>query len=279
MKFSLPTILLTALWSARAVAGDTVPATQPAKVQDGFRYLDHGSWVVTETRVTTNGNPATVRRKTTLVTLPGTAQRAAQEARWSGSAFETDGDPQPLPAPDRRTFDQLALKPHATLPDQVVEVARKRYTCSVTQYRFTADNDRVTLLTLWRDKSGNTRLPLRTLCLPGRELPLPADALQADFQTDGPTTSTHGERRIVSLASPIRVNNQTCPTLVESTRIQGTSNGKPVEISLREWFCHALPGERLRTVTAMSVGPNKVESDTAVTEFHVAQTTASHTRE
>jgi hypothetical protein len=77
------------------------------------------------------------------------------------------------------------------------------------------------------------------------------------------------------MASPLRVNGQTCNCLVEGTETQGTSNGKPLNITVREWLCHDLPGERLRTVTAMTCGAMRVESDVTVLDFHVARLDAS----
>jgi hypothetical protein len=109
----------------------------------------------------------------------------------------------------------------------------------------------------------------------GKEIPLPQDALQADYVVEGPRVSTKGQRRIVSLASPLRVNGLTCNCLVEATRAEGTSNDKPMALLVREWFTHDLPGERLRTVTSMSVGAMRVESDVTVLDFHVARLDAA----
>ena len=288
------TLIFTLLLTAAAFAGDvSVPAgagpvtqtpggqiadakpqatTQPAKRQEGYRYLDHGSWIVSEANIRSNGTPATLKRKVLVTTQPTTGQRAIEESRWHGAAFEPTGPAQALAEADRRGFDELGLKPRDIQPDAVVTVAHKRYLCSVTTFVFCNEADgRSTELTLWRDKSGETHLPPRSISINNKEIPLPQDALQADFSTEGPKISTRGERRIVAMSSPLRVNNQTCNCLVESTSTRGTSNDKPMTLSLREWFCHELPGERLRTVTAMSVGAMQVESDVTVVDFHVAR--------
>jgi hypothetical protein len=263
-----------------APAAPTVssPTTQPSKVAQGFRYLDHGSWIVTEAQVRTNGTPAVIKRKTLVTTLPGTGQRGVEESRWTMDTFEPTGPVQPLAAPDRRSFDDLNFTPTATLPDEPLTIARKRYLCSVATYTFKSDaGDRTTTLTLWRDKSGGTQLPPRTIPVNNKDVPLPPDALQADFTVEAPGVSTRGERRIVALAKPMRVNAQTCSCLVESTQQQGTSHDKPMSLTLQEWFCHDLPGERMRTVTSMTVGPHRVDSDVRVTDFHVARQTADST--
>lgn len=261
-----------------ATAVKVTPATQPAKVLDGYRYLDHGSWIVTEARVRTNETPATIKRKALVTTDPATGERALEELRWNMDAFEPIGPAQPLAKPDRRGFDQLGFAPQSTLPDQPITVAGRRYLCAVSTYVFKDEaGDRTTTLTLYRDKSGQTQLPPRTMSVNNKDLPLPTDALQADFKIEAPGVSTAGQRRIVSLTTPLRVGNQTCSCLVESTQTQGKSNNKPMTLTLREWFCHDLPGERLRTQTAMSVGPMKVESDVTVLDFHVARLNADAT--
>jgi hypothetical protein len=285
------TFLFAMLFAAVALAGEvSVPAaapaseapaaqvqnakpqatTQPEKKQEGYRYLELGSWIISEANIRSNGMPAVLKRKVLLTTQPATGQRAIEESRWHNDAFEPTGPLLDLADADRRGFDDLGLKPRETLPDAAVTVAHKRYLCSVTTYVFRADG-RTTELTLWRDKSGETHLPPRSMSINNKDVPLPQDALQADFSVEGPRVSTRGERRIVALASPLRVNNQTCNCLVESTRTHGTSNDKPMSLSLREWFCHELPGERLRTVTAMSVGAMQVESDVTVVDFHAAR--------
>jgi hypothetical protein len=273
---------LTLCCATVALAGEQQPAaaaapatTQPAKPLDAYRYLDHGSWIVTEAHVRTNATPATIKRKAVVTTLPGTNDRAVEELRWNMDAFEPTGPAQPLAKPDRRGFDELGFTPLSTLPDQPLTVARKRYLCSVSTYVFKDDaGGRTTTVTLWRDKSGQTQLPPRAMSVNNKDLPLPGDALQADFKIEAPGVSTSGQRRIVSIAAPVRVGSQTLSCLVESTQTQGTSHEKPMSLNLREWFSHELPGERLRTVTAMSVGPMRVESDVTVLDFHVAKLSA-----
>jgi len=259
---------------ASQTADEKVDAAKPqaAKKQEGYRYLEHGSWIVSEANIRSNGTPATLKRKIVVTTQPSTGQRALEESRWLGNAFELTGPAIALADADRRGFDELGFKPHDSQADAVVNVAHKKYLCTVTTYVFRSEADgRSTELTLWRDKSGETRLPPRSISINNKEVPLPQDALQADISVEGPKVSTRGERRIVAMASPLRVNNQTCTCLVESTRTHGTSNDKPMQLTLREWFCHELPGERLRMVTAMSVGAMQVESDVTVVDFHVAR--------
>jgi hypothetical protein len=252
---------------------DAGAATQPAKLFDGYRHLDPGSWVVTEARVRSNGTPTAIRRKV-MVTTDAAGRRVLEDHRWHNEAFEPTGPAQPLAPPDRRAFDELGLRPQSTLPDQPLTVGRKRYLCSVATYVIKG-GDRSTTLTLYRDKSKSTQLPPRSIAVNGKDLPLPADCLQADVVVEGATVSTRGQRRIVSLASPIRVNGQACNCLVESTRTEGTSNGKPMTLTVQEWFCHDLPGERLRTVTQMTVGSMEAASDVAVLDFHVARPDAT----
>jgi hypothetical protein len=263
-------LLFCTLLGTAALAGEFVaPATQPAKVTEGYRYLDAGSWIITEAHVRTNGTPASIKRKVLVTVDPATGQRAVEESRWKTDAFEPTGPAQPLAAADRRGFDELGFTPHSTSPDQVLTIGRKRYVCSVSTYLFENGEGRTTQLTLWRDKSGATQLPPRGMSINGKEVPLPQDALQADFAVEGPRVSTRGQRRIVSLASPVRVNGMTCNCLVEATQTEGTSNDKPMSLVTREWFTHDLPGERLRTVTATSVGAMRVESEVCVLDFHV----------
>ena len=253
-------------------AAKPAPATQPAKKADGYRYLETGSWIISEANIRSSGTPATLKRRVLLTTQPTTGERAIEESRWHNNAFEPTGPAEVLADADRRGFDELGLKPTDTQPDAAITVAHKRYLCSVATYTFHSETDgRSTQLTLWRDKSGETHLPPRSISINNKEVPLPQDALQADFAVEGPKISTRGQRRIIAMASPLRVSNQTCNCLVESTRSQGTSNDKPMSLSLKEWFCHELPGERLRTVTAMSVGAMQVESDVTVVDFHVAR--------
>ena len=270
-KRLIPTLCM--LFAVAAGAGENAPATtQPTKPAEGYRYLEAGSWIISEAHVQTNGTPATIKRKVQVTVDPATGRRAIQESRWTATAadgFEPTGPAQPLAVADRRSFDEMGFTPHNTEPDQVLTIGRKRYVCSVCTYLFEGTDERSTQLTLWRDKSGSTQLPPRGMSINGKEIPLPQDALQADYVVAGPRVSTKGQRRIVSLASPLRVNGLTCNCLVEATRTEGTSNDKPMALLVREWFTHDLPGERLRTVTSMSVGAMRVESDVTVLDFHV----------
>jgi hypothetical protein len=277
MLFRLFTPLLALLLTASAFGGEgaAAPATRPAKGLEGYRYLDAGSWIVVESHVRTNGTPATMKRRIQITADPKTHERLLQESRWVNDAFAPTGEPQPLARPDRRAFDQLGFTPDSTAPEQVVTIGGKRYVCSVSTYLFDGQDGRVTRLTLWRDKSGATQLPPRAVSVNLKQIPLPQDALQADVIVEGPNVSTRTQRRILSMASPLRVNGQTCNCLVEGTETQGTSNGKPLSITVREWLCHDLPGERLRTVTAMTCGPMRVESDVTVLDFHVARLDAA----
>lgn len=282
----LPSLFLT-LAAGAAVAGDAQPAprpsstasaaTQPAAAPvDAHRYLDHGSWLITEARVNSNGTPTTIRRKI-LITTDATGRRTLEESRWHNDAFEPDGPALPLAVPDRRSFDELGLKPETTQPDQPLTLGRRRYLCSVTTYVVKDDaNQRTTTLTLYRDKSGGTQLPPRSMGVNNREFPLPADCLQVDFAVEGPKVSTRGQRRIVSFSSALRIKGQTCACLVEETRCQGTSNDKPLALAVQEWHCHDLPGERLRTVTEMTAGGMQVSSDVTVVDFHVARQDAAN---
>jgi hypothetical protein len=277
-KRLIPTLCM--LFAVAAGAAEVAPATtQPTKPIEGYRYMDVGSWIISEAHVQTNGTPATIKRKVTVTVDSASGQRAIEESRWKASAdgFEPIGPAQPLAVADRRSFDELGFTPHATQPDQVLTIGRKRYVCSVSTYLFEGggSDGRSTQLTLWRDKSGGTQLPPRAMSINGKEIPLPQDALQADYTVEGPRVSTKGQRRIVSLASPLRVNGLTCNCLVEATRAEGTSNDKPMALLVREWFTHDLPGERLRTVTSMSVGAMRVESDVTVLDFHVARLSAA----
>jgi hypothetical protein len=268
--------MLSILFAFAAGAGEGAsPTTQPAKPLEGYRYMDAGSWIISEAQIQTNGTPASIKRKVLVTSEPSTGARVMQECRWTMDAFEPTGPAQPLATADRRGFDELGFTAHSTGPDQVLTIGRKRYVCAVSTYLFEGGEGRTTLLTLWRDKSGATQLPPRTMSINNHDVPLPQDALQADFTVEGPRVSTKGQRRIVSLASPLRVNGLTCNCLVEVTQSQGTSNDKPMSLLTREWFTHDLPGERLRTVTAMSVGAMRVESDVTVLDFHVERLNAA----
>jgi hypothetical protein len=272
MAFRLFTPLLALLLTASAFGGEgAAPASQPARGVEGYHYLDVGSWIVIESHVRTNGTPATMKRRIQITADPKTHERSLQESRWVNDAFVPTGGPQLLARPDRRSFDQLGFTPDSTAPEQVVTIGGKRYVCTVSTYLFTSPEGRATRVTLWRDKSGASKLPPRTISINRKEIALPQDALQADITVEGPNISTRAQRRILSMASPLRVNGQTCNCLVEGTQTQGTSNGKPLSITVREWLCHDLPGERLRTVTAMTCGPMRVESDVTVLDFHVAR--------
>jgi len=277
LKRLIPTLCM--LFAVVAGAGESAPATtQPTKRVEGYRYMDAGSWIISEAHVQTNGTPATIKRKVAVTVDQASGQRVVEESRWTATVdgFERTGPAQPLGVADRRSFDEMGFTPHATQPDQVLTIGRKRYVCSVCTYLFEGGADgRSTQLTLWRDKSGGTQLPPRQMSINGKEIPLPQDALQADYVVEGPRVSTKGQRRIVSLASPLRVNGLTCNCLVEATRAGGTSNDKPMALLVREWFTHDLPGERLRTVTSMSVGAMRVESDVTVLDFHVARLDAA----
>ena len=277
MLFRLFTPFFALLLSASAFGGEgAVAATQPARGVSGYRYLDVGSWIVIESHVRTNGTAATMKRRIQIMADPATHERSLQESRWVTDAFVPTGEAQVLARPDRRSFDQLGLTADSTAPDEVVTIGGKRYVCSVATYLFTSQDDgRSTRVTLWRDKSGTTKLPPRWVSINHKEIPLPQDALQADVNVEGPNISTRGQRRIISMASPLRVSGQTCNCLVEGTQTQGTSNGKALSLTVREWLCHDLPGERMRTVTAMSCGPMRVESDVTVLDFHVARLESS----
>src|SRR5258706_9463463 len=109
--------LLSLLLAAGALAGESAsPATQPAKPLDAYRYLDAGSWIISEAHLRTNGTPATIKRKVQVTVEPATGRRAVEESRWSGDAFEPAGPVQVLGNPDRRSFDELGLTPHTTQP-------------------------------------------------------------------------------------------------------------------------------------------------------------------
>jgi len=229
--------------------------------------------------VRTNGSPSAMRRKVVLAADPRSGARTVQEMRWRGETFEAEGLAVAVGEPDRRTFDQLGMTVDATLPEQGITVGRRRYVCSVTTYVLADESgERTMTLTLWRDKSGQTQLPPRTIAVGEREIPLPADALQADFAMRGPKGETKGERRIVSMAAPLRVGGQTLNCLAEATRVEGTSSGHALSIVRREWFSHDLPGERVRTLTVMQGGAaGEVESDVTVVDFHAVRPEAAQT--
>src|SRR5690349_4296427 len=121
------TPLLSLFLTAAALAGEggAVASTQPTKPLEGYRFLDHGSWIVTEAHVRTNGQPASIKRKVVVTTQPSTGERGLEESRWLVDSFEPIGPVQPLVQADRRGFDDLGFKPESTLPEQVLVVARK----------------------------------------------------------------------------------------------------------------------------------------------------------
>jgi hypothetical protein len=80
---------------------------------------------------------------------------------------------------------------------------------------------------------------------------------------------------VVALASPLRVNGQTLSCLVERIETRGTQDGKPVAVASQEWYCHDLPGERLRVLTCGTVAGAEVQSETAVVDFHVVKSPAA----
>jgi len=259
-----------------ANAGEPAPAvaraaTQPAKVKEGYRHLGAGSWIVSKAVVqSSTGIPSNVKRKVSIAADPSTGQRTLEEARWSGSEFEPAGPAQPLAPADARAFDELGWTPTATLEDQAVVVGRRRYSCAVTRYEVRNDADgRIVELTLYREQSGAIKLPARSLAVAGREIPLPADAVQVEFTVEGPKVSTRGTRRIMSLSAMTQVNGKPVACLVEQTQARGTSNDKPLSTAAQEWYCDALPGERVRAQTSTTVGNIRVDSDVTVLEFGV----------
>src|SRR6476659_4756030 len=95
--------LLSMVFAIAASAGEAAPAaTQPAKRVEGYRYMDAGSWIISEAHVQTNGTPAAIKRKVLVTVDPASAQRALEESRWSASAdgFEPTGPAQPLAMAD-----------------------------------------------------------------------------------------------------------------------------------------------------------------------------------
>jgi hypothetical protein len=250
---------------------DAAPAGQGEA--SSHRYLEPGSWVVTEARVRSNGAPSTVRRKVAVVARDQRdGERAVEESKWAADGFEPVGPARPLGRADRRAFDELYPKPQSVQPDHVVTIGSKRYVCRVETHALRDPaSGRSSVLTLWRDKSGGTQLPPRTLSINGAETPLPADALRAEIAADGPDGSFRSRRRVVSLASPLRVSGQTLSCLVEATETRGTHVGKAVSITSQEWYCHDLPGERLRAVTCGTVDGAELQSETTVVDFHLAR--------
>jgi hypothetical protein len=216
--------------------------------------------------------PTAIKRKLSVTTLPTTG-RAVEEAKWNGAEFEPTGPAKDCSTPDRRGFDELGLAATQTRADETITVARKSYTCTVGTYEFRGEDGRITRLTLWR--CAGVKLPPRTMSINNQEIPLPEDALQADFTVEGSTISTKGQRRIIALASLVRIGGRDCECVVESITSSGASTGKPVNITTREWSSADLPGEKLRTLTTMAVGQLRVDSDVSVVDFHVAAPGAS----
>ena len=273
---AVPT-LFSLILSVAAIAeagGDA--AARPAT--GAHPYLEPGSWLVTETRGQGSGAAVAVKQKVAVI-APGDAEsgRAVQESKWVADAFEPNGTIRPLGRVDRRTFDEIRPKPDGLHPDRVVTIGPKRYVCRVEAHAFRdAADGRSTVLTLWRDKAGGTQLPPRSVSINGADVPLPVDALQAEVATEGPDGSTRSQRRVVSLASPLRVSGRTLSCVVEMTETRGTQGGKPVGEQVQEWFCHDLPGERLRVVTRGTAGGAEVQSETTVVDFHVAKPSAGN---
>jgi hypothetical protein len=272
LKVCVAALVVSAAWPAFAGESAPLATTQPtARPKEGYRLLGAGSWVVTHSAVTSSmGFPSSVKRKAVVSGDAATGGRTVLESRWSGTEFEPIGPSQSLGAIDGRTFDQMGFTPQTSLPDETIHLGRRRYLCSVNQYHFRSEADgRSVLITLYRDKSQTIKLPARSLTAGGREIPLPGDAIQADFTIEGPRMSAKGTRRIVATASPLVVSGKTHMCLVESTRTEGTSNDKPLSIQAQEWFSDALPGERMRLQTNTTVGKTRVDSDVTVAEFGV----------
>jgi hypothetical protein len=273
--FTLFTLVLTVAAAAeQRGSGAALPPTGGA---DAHRYLQAGSWIVRETRTRCDGAATTTDRHRIEVVAKGNGgERTVQESRWGGDGFEAVGPAQPIAPAGRQSFDNLAPKPNGAQPDRVVTVGAQRYVCGLATYEFRdPTTGRTALLTLWRDKSGGTQLPPRVLLVDGREIALPADALQAEIVVQGPDASTKTQRQVVALASPLRVNGQTLSCLVERMETRGTQGGKPVAVASQEWYCHDLPGERLRVLTCGTVGGAEVQSETAVVDFHVVKAPAA----
>lgn len=272
MTFRAVPTLLFLLLTAAAVAGERGMDAARDAIPGGRPFLEPGSWVITETRVRSNGAAVTEKRKLAVVAPAEGDAPAVQESKWAADGFEPTGPARPLEGMGCSSFDPLSLKPTGAHPDGVVTIGPKRYVCRVETYTLRDEpNGRSTVLTLWRDKSGGTQLPPRTAAIHGASFPLPADALQAEIATDGPGVSTKSRRVVSALASPLRVNAQTLSCLVETTETRGTDGGKAVNLAVREWRCHDVPGQPLRTVTCGTIGGAEVQTETAVIDFHVAR--------
>ena len=268
---AVPTLFALVL-SVAAFAGERgIDAARDAAATDGHGYLAPGSWIVTETRVRSDGAAVTEKRK--LAIVPGAeGDYAVQESRWATDGFEPAGPARPLALRARQAFDRICPKPDGVQPDRVVTVGPKRYVCRVETYTLRDQAEgRVTTLTLLRDKTCGTQLPPRTISIHGAAIPLPADALQAEIATEGPGVSTKSRRVVSAIASPLRVNGQTITCLVETTETRGTEGGKDVQLGVREWSSHDVPGEPLRRVTCGTIGGTEVQSETTVIDFHVAR--------
>lgn len=262
---------LAFLLLSRIALGES-PATRPTgDPVNGYRLLGNGSWIVSEAMVrTTPGFPGHVKRKVTIADAPGAGQRTIREFAWSGSAFEPTGPEQNLATPDTRSFDQMNFTAQGTPADMVMTIARKRYPCTATVYHFeNKAKQETTRLTLYRDKSQQVRLPLRYMGVAGQQIPLPEDAIGADLVIEGHNTSIKGQRRIVSLASPVAIKDRTCMCVIESIRQEGQRGAKPLSIMGREWHCHELPGEKLKSESITTMGQVRIESDVVVQDFFV----------
>jgi hypothetical protein len=265
---TLSLLFLTAAAVAGERGGDAARDAGPGEA----RYLGPGSWVITESRVRSNGSAVTEKRKFAVVARSGGDIPAVQESKWAADGFEPAGPARPLDGGDRCNFDALSLKSTGANPDGVVTIGPKRYVCRVETYTLRDEpTGRSTVLTLWRDKSGGTQLPPRTVRIDGASVPLPPDALQAEIATEGPNLATKSRRVVSALASPLRVNAQTLSCLVETTETRGTDAGKAVNLAVREWRCHDVPGQALRTVTCGTIGGAEVQTETVVIDFHVAR--------
>lgn len=276
MTFRAVPTLFSLVLSVAAVAGERgVDAVRDAAT-DGHGYLAPGSWIVTETRVRADGAAVTEKRK--LAIVPGTdgASRAVQESRWASDGFDPAGPARPVAGGAVREFNQVFSKPDGVQPDRVVTVGAKRYVCRVETYTLRDEaGGRTTTLMLLRDKTGGTQFPPRTVSIHGAAIPLPADALQAEIATEGPGVSTRSRRVVSAIASPLRVNGQTLNCLVETTETRGTEGGTEIQLGVREWTSHDVPGEPLRRVTCGTIGGAEVQSETNVIDFHVARPAAA----
>jgi hypothetical protein len=273
MTFRAVPTLLSLVLSVAAVAGERgVDAARDPAPDGGHGYLAPGSWIVTETRVCSDGAAVTEKRKLAIVPGGEGDSRAVQESRWASDGFEAAGPVRPVAGGMGREFNQIFSKPEGVRPDRVVTVGPKRYVCRVETYTFRDEaGGRKTMLTLLRDKTCGTQLPPRTVSIHGAAIPLPADALQAEIATEGPGASTQSRRVVSAIASPLRVNGQTLTCLVETTETRGTEGGKEVQLAVREWTSHDVPGEPLRRVTCGTIGGADVQSELNVIDFHVAR--------